>query len=558
MRLQNSFKAKLRYFARESVRRRTRGEYGEIFLRGTAEKDGGVPSVPWLYLRVLAVGIIIFSVSVLAYRLTHSSIDLLTAILYGAIPFNAAVLVFFYELYPERDLNIFLLIFVAFAGGAVACAGITLGYQYIYDDPFMQNPWVSLLWTGFWEELIKGAVAVSAVAVLKKKNPFCCFLVGFAVGSGFSFLEDMSYIYSYARGYGTNWLVLMPIGRGLSCAFSHAPWTGIICFAYAKFKRPFLNFRFYGTVLAVMILHYLADVPFFAEEVAFLQGLNFGWLMEAFVVVAIVLLQYFALKSCYKKQPEQTEIPLHSETPVAEKYAHAANVTGLVCSLALSAVILIGCALNIGNTWKYVEFHTDGEFISYMQGGRSFIADWTREYDVNSGDYFQYFFEGVKKRAVQREADGDIEYFYFYELDEEGNFRLNNIGVKVGGEVLYCNRIIVYEDNYLERRNIIPAIDYIPVDKEESVPDDPSEPENPDNPIVLPEPLRIIDYFSGSYRNFTLNLETQTFKVRTDELYFNGLAAAITLGSLFASTALGGAVAVIILKKKSRSYKNEG
>ena len=165
MRLQNSFKAKLRYFARESVRRRTRWEYGEIFLRGTAEKDGGVPSVPWLYLRVLALGIIIFSVSVLAYRLTHSSIDLLTAILYGAIPFNAAVLVFFYELYPERDLNIFLLIFVAFAGGAVACAGITLGYQYIYDDPFMQNPWVSLLWTGFWEELIKGAVAVSAVAV---------------------------------------------------------------------------------------------------------------------------------------------------------------------------------------------------------------------------------------------------------------------------------------------------------------------------------------------------------------------------------------------------------
>lgn len=109
-----------------------------------------------------------------------------------------------------------------------------------------------------------------------------------------------------------------------------------------------------------------------------------------------------------------------------------------------------------------------------------------------------------------------------------------------------------------EQRNIIPAIDYIPVDKEESVPDDPSEPENPDNPIVLPEPLRIIDYFSGSYRNFTLNLETQTFKVRTDELYFNGLAAAITLSSLFASTALGGAVAVIILKKKSRSYKNEG
>ena len=189
MRLQNSFKWKIKYFLKESLRPRTLEDYKEFFSRGMKNGDGEVPQIPWLYLRALLLGFLLFSITVLNYRLSRGSVDYMTTIAVGGLCVNIPVLVFFFELYTKRDLSIFLLLLTVLIGGVLSVFFITLGYEYIYSDTFNQIPWVSILWTGFWEELCKGAVAIAAVALLKKKNPFVCFLNGYAVGTDYTVFE---------------------------------------------------------------------------------------------------------------------------------------------------------------------------------------------------------------------------------------------------------------------------------------------------------------------------------------------------------------------------------
>jgi len=115
-------------------------------------------TVPWLWLRVLAFGLIAFSFMVLAFRLGGGATDLMAAALYGALPFNLAVLVFFYELYPKRDLSLLFLIFVLLAGGGVSCVLVSLGYAAVDPYPFMNNQWTSLVFTAVWEEFAKAGL----------------------------------------------------------------------------------------------------------------------------------------------------------------------------------------------------------------------------------------------------------------------------------------------------------------------------------------------------------------------------------------------------------------
>ena len=240
-------KEKINYFFKETFRPHTKEEYAEVFTRGLGSNrsDKIVRKLPWLYIRVFALNLILFAFVAFAFRLAHYSADYLTAILLGGLLFNIPLFIFFFELYPKRDLSLLKLFAVLLAGGVVSTVLITLGYEYIYSTTSEPNAWISTLWVGFWEEFIKGAVAIVAIALLKNKNPLFCFLIGFAVGTGYSFTEDLGYIYSLSRSYGTTWLVLTSVGRGLSCVCSHAPWTAMICWAFAKFKKPFINFRFY-------------------------------------------------------------------------------------------------------------------------------------------------------------------------------------------------------------------------------------------------------------------------------------------------------------------------
>lgn len=570
MRLQGLFKQNLKYVFKEMLRPRTVADYKEFFTRGAGKKDAQTAaSVPWLWLRALAVGFVLFAAAMLSFRLSRGAVDYVTAIVAGGLCVNIPVLVFFYELYPKRDVSVFLLLFIVLAGGILSVSVTTLGYEYIYSDPFNRTPWVSTLWTGFWEELCKGAVALAAIALLKKKNPFVCFLIGFAVGTGYSLFEDLGYIYAYSGGQKYYWVVLMSLGRGLSCAFSHAPWTGVICWAFAKFKKPFINFRFYLVVFSSMVLHYLADVTFFVEELNVLSGITWGWAIDAVVVVSIVLLQFFVLRGerravvCAICAGESGERSVIAETvnanARAERLSHAGNLTAVLCAVAVSALSLAGCALYNFSTPVYKYFEDDQSFINYAQNGLPLFADLERGYDPEAGNYSYLTENGEIIYAVQKQTENGYDYFYIYGFDDGA--KLESVAVKIDGAIYYLMQLIVYDDGYTIITSYPEQFGPIfsePPEEDGGVTEEPEAPPEEEKPTEEPgEPIKIVSFFEISNRHKGYDYERRSLCVTVGYNETDNTAAYIALGVVAGAVALGGAAAYITLKIKSRRIKND-
>ncbi len=215
--VKTSVGSRIKFFFKETFRPHSKEEYAEVFTRGLGANcsEEVARKLPWLYIRVFALNLVLFAITAITFRVARYSADYLTAILFGGLLFNIPLCILFFELYPKRDLSLLKLFAVLVIGGVVSTILITLGYEFIYSTDSEPNAWISTLWVGFWEEFIKGAVAIAAIALLKRKDPLLCFLIGFAVGTGYSFTEDLGYIYSLSRSDGVSWLVLTSVGRGL-------------------------------------------------------------------------------------------------------------------------------------------------------------------------------------------------------------------------------------------------------------------------------------------------------------------------------------------------------
>lgn len=559
-------KSKIKYFFKETFRPHTKEEYAEVFTRGLGGNcsDKIVRKLPWLYIRVFVLNLILFAILSLSFKLAGYSADYVTAILFGGLLFNIPLFILFFELYPKRDFSLLKLFAVLLTGAVISTVFITLGYEYIYTTKSEPDVWISTLWVGFWEELIKGAVAIAAIAILKKKDPVLCFLIGFAVGTGYSFSEDIGYIYSFSRAYGTAWLVLTSVGRGLSCVCSHAPWTAMICWAFAKFKKPFINFRFYGVVIAMMALHYFADVPFFDDNLNVLRGVTVGWAIEAAVVIAIFVIVFFALKNSFKEiyEKEKPEFPQTEALTERAKLSHAANVTAVLCAAALSVFALAGCSLKVGERKIYDKIYDEQEFIEFVQGGLPLQADWEREFDADGEIYSELVTEGNRRGAAQKvggEAEGEPEYYYVYVFDEKGTPALESVGVKVDNRLIYCRQFIIFEDYYLI--NVGYPSNYNPVDDvfKEEITDDGEEEEDGDEEepaFEIPLPLKTVSFFNVERVNCGYLLKEGCFTVDNGKTEKYGVEKLIAVSALAGATLIGGSAAYITLKIKARRNKN--
>lgn len=569
--MQNSFsgqpqnkcvKEKIKYFFKETFRPHSKEEYAEVFTRGLGGNcnDNIVRKVPWLYIRVFALNLILFATIAFSFRLTKYSADYQTAILFGGLLFNVPLFIFFFELYPKRDLSLLKLAAVLLVCGVISTVLVTLGYRYIYSTSDEPNAWISTLWVGFWEELIKGAVAIAAIYILGKKNPLYCFLIGFAVGTGYSFTEDLGYIYSLSRSYGTGWLVLTSVGRGLSCVCSHAPWTAMICWAFAKFKKPFINFRFYGIVVAMMVLHYFADVPFFDEYLNILRGVTVGWAIEAVVVIAIFIAVFFALKDSFKElySEGKPEFPQAALLPKRAKLSHAANVTAVLCAAALSVFAFAGCCIKVGDVsvTVYDKISDDNEFIEYIQNGLPLHVNLKREYAEGEENYSEFISEGKRKGATQKVVDEEngYEYFYVYIFDKEETPELQSVGVNIEGDLYYLRQIVIFDDDYYIYSGYPSA--YEPVDgifgEENSGGGGEEDPPVEEEPVEEPKPVKVLEFFVLDCKAYNYSLEEGCFLIPTVETEFAGLGGIIALSTLAGATLICGSAAFITLKIKAR------
>lgn len=559
-------------FFRETFRAHTRDEYAEFFSRGKGGNGENHNKYPWFYIRALALGFVLFSIITLVFKLSGDSFDYPALILFGGLMFNIPLLIFFFELYPARDLGFITLILVTLLGGTLAASLSGLGYKFIYGDlfGFVGTGWLSLIFTGFWEELVKAVAVVLAAILLKKRDPLICLLIGVAVGTGFSIYEDMGYIFAYATKWNLNidmkWAVLCSVGRGLACFCSHAPWTACVGWAFGKFGLK--KYPFYAVLFGSMFLHYWADAPFFCTEVLWDRGGVVIWIVEISATLAETILMIRNSRRVYLPNDGQNELHLEYSHPVlkSQRYAHIADLTGCITCVLLGIAACVFMVLPSGEDYIFstVDLYDSQSFIQYMQGGRTLSADRNRQYDENMSDYSQYVVQGSPAYAVQEVEQDGYFYYYFYTFSE-GEAALDGIGVVVDYKIYYCRRIERYADFMAQSVFYPPNASWVvlPVDPddievvEDEEPSDEEEPSEGEEVEPL-EPEEAFDCFFVNTQNFAgyyYDFDKGCYVVSTYEIVTASRAGQIAVYVLSGLIFAGGTAAYITLKIKARRNK---
>lgn len=537
------FQAAAEYFFKETFRRRSKSEYGELFSRGLRDDGSANRAYPWLYMRLLWLFFVLFGFLSLILLLTNNRIGYPTVIFFGGIFVNVPFLVCLYELYPRRDLSLVALIAAMTIGGAVSASLAELGYLALTPS----SKWASPFWTGFLEEFSKALLAVAATLLLKKRDPFACFLIAAAVGTGFSVSEDMGYIYHYSQSVteiDMQWAVQVAVSRGVVSLCTHAVWTAFIGWAFFAFAKPFKNFRFWAVTVSCMLVHALWDFP--------LDDLWISLIRVVLAVVAAVPVILFILKRRKSVIPsplrcggEQLTVSSPERSAIL---SHRANLTAIFTG-ALTILFVLGmCAYPAGMRSVYKTFDDPRSFISYVQYGLSLEGDWNRPYDYETQDYAYTTVLGEKTDAVQREVKGGYEYFYYYSLignqgatDGETDDSLNDDGseniqladgifpyeiiLRIGQKTYACARMQV----------VRPVNGAVGVDENNNI---------------------YYNYYmlNENVKNW-IRLDDGRIKVELYDTEIYGLTGVIVLASLAAASFISGAAAYTALKIRARKAK---
>ena len=417
-------RAKFKYFFKETFRSHSNAEYREIFSRGLNDDDKGIHGAfPWLYIRVFFVLFLLFTVNTLILRLTDNKFYVPTVTFLGGITFTVPFIILLYELYPKRDISLFMLLSVLVGGGTAASA---LG-QIIFMLVPVKNVWVSAVFTGFVEELVKIIPALLAIAITKHKNPYACFLIAAAVGAGFSVIEDMGYIFYYSDKYVFSFetdiqtTITVFLDRGLSAFCTHILWTGAVgwaCSINSKAYRSLSLLVFAGSIG----LHILWDFP--------LEGVGKGFIIAFCVIAAAAVNIAIVHKSRLKTLGSEVSLVKVNEGIIRQakelgermRFTNAANLTFSINVAVIAALVLVFCSLPIGMQYKKTEYRDIEDFKFFVQDELNLKYDTDRKFDVAGDNFETRYIEGNLSYVVQRQKYGtegyEGVYFYGYYVSE--------------------------------------------------------------------------------------------------------------------------------------------
>ena len=413
-------------FFKETFRARDKSDYREFFTRGLRGREsGGKVEYGWMYVRVFVLLFSLFSLIAFLIAFAENGIAVPTLYLLGGAFMNFTVAVFIYELNPERNLSFVLFLLILVVGTAAADFIAIFGYYFYYPD----NAWLSTLWTACLEELAKAIPAIIAILVLKKRSPMLGFIIGAAIGAGFSITEDMGYIYAYSWGvYG---MVEITIERAWTAICTHTLWTAVIGWAFCKFKcRPY-DIRFLLVTISSIALHFIWDMPI--ED-------YFSILTTGFCVIAALVFSSIVVKKerkPYKEIAEVKEVQLvipipenkgRSKVNYGKWCSNAANFVASVTAILVGVLFIVWCFVPVGNVITDKRFETEEEFLEFVQGDKVFsMADWDKKFDLSTPDSeiknsLKIGGEYIYASVTFEEEDGyKYDYtFRFYKDEETG------------------------------------------------------------------------------------------------------------------------------------------
>ncbi len=449
------FKAALKQFAYQTFRPRSRGEYEELFTRGGGG-DGKTP-YPWLYFRVFLLFLALFSLLCIFY--SASFINIFTLAFAGGIFGDLTFLVLLYELYPKRDLSLLWVICALVLGGLVSTGYTTLLYAASVSAPFAEQAY-----TAFVEETGKALTTIIILLLSKKRGPMFCFIMGAAVGGGYSAFENMWYMYADGLAYGgaanLSNAIQTALWRSLGTPFSHAAWAGLFGWAVSG-DKPYKKWQPYAVFAFNYVMHFFVNFPL----IPMFEGWR-GYPISAITgVVSISLAIYVIIISRRSELGEgefgsivniydgenygRIRINVEESGNGLQKYGFIANVFAMAAIFCIS-MALFGptCVYGGEARFKTYNFNTFGEVRALAQNGLALSHEEERamaEYADLSQNYSYVYEDGRITMVTQREEYGGYPFYYEYVnvkhtrfyREEDGRFFVVSQGKKVyveGGE----------------------------------------------------------------------------------------------------------------------------
>ena len=430
---------RVKYFLLQTLRRHTGGEYSELLTRGLRARKGVNRAYPWAYFRLFAMLFILYAVFLLIIRFTGNELFAPTVTLLAAVMFNLPFLCLMFELYPKRDLSFISVLFVLLIGGT----GASVICQAIYATFPSPNEWVSAVYAGVVEELAKAVIAVIAIVAHKNRSPLAGFLLGAAVGCGFSIVEDMGYIFVLSNALpamNLTTIVEVSITRGFTAFYTHTLWTAIIGWAYSHFKRHLYNVFNYLILAAVCGLHICWDLPLaYGARWAVCAGCV---VVAAASAIAIVI---YERRSVFREVGISASSPdyfLQDDKTVSENHyrywRHWGNFTLALGAFLMAVGAVIYCSIPFRETYGTERFTNSGEFVLFMQNGLEFEIDNSRAYDYDdtSGNKEEVVVDGIITGVTQTVTVDGVTYDYRYAavydaINENYYYFLSSVDVEV-------------------------------------------------------------------------------------------------------------------------------
>lgn len=414
-------------FFRQTFRRHGGEEYSELLTRGLRKgnRQGLNKKYPWAYVRLFTLVFVLFAVFLLIVRFTSNELFVPTVTLLGAVCFNLTFLLLLFELYPKKDLSFMAVLLAMLIGGA----GSNVFAQVLFSIFKPSNAWLHAVYSGFFEELSKAAAVAFVLIILRKGSPLVGFVMGAAVGCGFSITEDMGYIFLQANEMpfvNLTTIIEIAVTRGLSAVCTHTLWTAAIGWALSRFTRHRANLAVYAVTLLSCGLHICWDLP--------LNNLTLGFIYACCASVALVeciLILHFQRKKAFAVQKpaelykneeavnelwaeaEQEEFARQSLEKSDPKYWRYWGHFTLALAAFLMAVIgVMYCSLPFRETYGTQTFKDKDSFVTFMQSGLKFD-------DCKENRQFVDGYENTEPagvgRVVQSETGADgIIYSYVY------------------------------------------------------------------------------------------------------------------------------------------------
>lgn len=381
------------YFFRQTFRRHTGEEYSELLTRGLKKDDGANRQYPWAYIRLFGLLFTLYAVFLLIIRFTGNELLSPTVVLLASVCFNLPFLVLLYELYPNKDLNFTAVVLAMLIGGTLAQI-LTQALYNLFSAP---NDWLSAVYAGFFEELPKAAATVIVIVISKKRSPLAGFVLGAAIGCGFSVVEDMGYIFVYSNEMpymNLTSIIEISISRGVTAFCTHTLWTAAVGWAYCFFERKLANAAFYLVLIFSCGLHILWDLPI-SSEVA-LGFLQVGCALTAGVECIAIL--YKGRKKVFKingaERPDDSyyiEDAASSDVKTYEYWNHWGRVAVAISTFLMAVIAVCYCSVPFRETYGTEVFTSPSEFVYFMQNGMEFDIEENRAYNKfnTASDYVQ-------------------------------------------------------------------------------------------------------------------------------------------------------------------------